>query len=125
MSNRDCPYTGVCKEGCGSKCKRVFMELEDDRFETVSVGGNPIKVDTRPFTFTEGTPVDPLDKQEGGNHYKDMAIQPIEYITKNKLDFCEGNVVKYISRHRQKNGAEDLRKVIHYAELLLREYSYD
>ena len=44
---------------------------------------------------------------------------PIEYITKNKLDFCEGNIVKYISRHEKKNGAEDIRKVIHYAELIL------
>jgi len=59
------------------------------------------------------------DKQVGGNHYKDFKIMPIEYITKNKLDFCEGNIVKYISRHEKKNGAEDIRKVIHYAELIL------
>ena len=60
-----------------------------------------------------------LDKQEGGQHYKDKAIQPIVYIHANKLGFCEGNVVKYITRHKEKNGAEDIRKVIHYCELLL------
>ena len=62
---------------------------------------------------------DPLDKQEGGTHYKDHAIQPIEYIHANKLGFIEGNVVKYITRHASKGGAEDVRKVIHYCELLL------
>ena len=60
-----------------------------------------------------------LTKQEGGQHYKDKAIQPIVYIHANKLGFCEGNVVKYITRHKEKNGAEDIRKVIHYCELLL------
>lgn len=58
------------------------------------------------------------DKQEGGSHYQ-MPIQPIEYITKNELGYMEGNVVKYISRHGKKNGAEDIRKAIHYCELIL------
>lgn len=61
----------------------------------------------------------PLNKQEGGQHYKGKAIQPIVYIHANNLGFCEGNVVKYITRHKEKNGAEDIRKVIHYCELLL------
>jgi len=60
-----------------------------------------------------------LDKQEGGNHYKDMKIQPVEFITANNLGFLEGNVVKYICRHHAKNGAEDIKKAIHYCELLL------
>lgn len=60
-----------------------------------------------------------LDVQVGGSHYKDCAIQPIEYIHANKLGFAEGNVVKYITRHRQKHGADDVRKVIHYCQLLL------
>lgn len=61
-----------------------------------------------------------LDIQHGGSHYKDKGIQPIEYITANKLDFCEGNIVKYASRHKEKNGAEDIRKVIHYAQFILK-----
>lgn len=60
-----------------------------------------------------------LAVQEGGTHYKDMAIQPIEFIHANNLDFFQGNIVKYASRHKLKNGAEDLRKVIHYAQLAL------
>jgi hypothetical protein len=63
--------------------------------------------------------VNPLEKQEGGSHYKDMIIQPVEYITANRLGFLEGNVIKYITRHIAKNGAEDIRKAIHYCELIL------
>ena len=59
----------------------------------------------------------PLVAQEGGGHYKNRGIQPLEYTMKNKLSFCEGNVVKYISRYKSKNGIEDLAKVIHYALL--------
>jgi len=61
----------------------------------------------------------PSDIQVGGQHYKDMAIQPTEYITKNKLGFIEGNIIKYISRWRQKNGIEDLKKIKHYVDLLI------
>lgn len=60
-----------------------------------------------------------LETQVGGNHYKDMEIQPIEYIMKNNLGYCEANVVKYISRWQSKNGVEDLRKAKHYIDLLI------
>jgi hypothetical protein len=60
-----------------------------------------------------------LDKQISGNHYKDKAIQPIIYIHANNLGFCEGNVVKYITRWREKNGIADLEKAKHYIELLI------
>lgn len=59
----------------------------------------------------------PLVAQEGGGHYKNRGIQPLEYTMQNNLSFCEGNVVKYISRYKSKNGIEDLAKVIHYALL--------
>jgi Protein of unknwon function (DUF3310) len=62
-------------------------------------------------------------QQVGGDHYKRMAIQPTDYIIKNKLSFIEGNVVKYVTRHKVKGGAEDIRKAIHYLNLLL-EYEY-
>ena len=62
------------------------------------------------------------DYQVGGNHYK-KTIQPIEYIEKNKLGYCEGNVVKYVSRHQEKNGAEDIKKAIQYLEFILK-YQY-
>jgi hypothetical protein len=62
---------------------------------------------------------DALAVQEGGDHYKSMAIQPVEFITANRLTFLEGCVVKRVCRHRRKNGAEDIRKAIHELELLL------
>jgi hypothetical protein len=60
-----------------------------------------------------------LDTQVGGNHYREYVIQPIEFITKNRLDFFQGNVIKYALRYRGKNGAEDIRKIIQYCELVL------
>jgi hypothetical protein len=60
-----------------------------------------------------------LDTQVSGNHYKDLAIQPVEFIYKNKMDYLSGNVIKYISRHKSKNGAEDVKKAIHYCQLIL------
>jgi hypothetical protein len=63
--------------------------------------------------------IEPLQKQVGGDHYASMKIQPVEFITANELGFLEGNVVKYICRHHSKNGAEDIKKAIHYCELLL------
>lgn len=59
------------------------------------------------------------DTQVGGTHYKDMPIQPVEYIHKNGLSFLEGNVVKYITRHRSKNGRADVEKALHYCQLIL------
>ena len=66
---------------------------------------------------TESQTYNPLVAQEGGGHYKNRGIQPLEYTMQNNLSFCEGNVVKYISRYKSKNGIEDLAKVIHYALL--------
>ena len=60
-----------------------------------------------------------LSSQEGGDHYKKLKIQPVEFIFQNNLGFLEGNVVKYITRHKDKNGAEDIKKVIHYCQLIL------
>ena len=57
-------------------------------------------------------------KQVGGSHYQ-MAIQPIEFIQANGIGFIEGSIIKYAVRHRNKNGAEDIKKIIHYCELLL------
>lgn len=58
-------------------------------------------------------------EQIGGNHYNNKKIQPIDYITENELPYCEGNVVKYVTRHKEKNGAEDIRKAIHYLRFIL------
>lgn len=60
-----------------------------------------------------------MQRQEGGLHYKFLPIQPIEFCQKNHLNYCESNVIKYVCRHKNKNGAEDIRKAIHNLELLL------
>ena len=60
-----------------------------------------------------------LEKQVEGSHYKDLPIQPVEYIYANALGYFEGNVIKYVSRWRKKNGLADLEKAKHYIELLI------
>ena len=58
--------------------------------------------------------------QVGGDHYKKLKIQPTEYIMANNLNWCKGNAIKYITRHRTKGeGAKDIQKVIHYAQMIL------
>jgi hypothetical protein len=62
-----------------------------------------------------------FDKQINGNHYKLMMIQPLEYALANDMGICEHAVVKYISRWKTKGGVEDLRKAIHYIEILIEQ----
>ena len=59
-----------------------------------------------------------LDKQVAGSHYQNYVIQPLEFITKNKLSYIQGNIIKYVVRYEQKNGIEDLDKAIHYINIL-------
>ena len=58
------------------------------------------------------------DKQVGGEHYKQYAIQPAKFALANGLDYAQSNAIKYIVRHKDKNGVQDLDKAIHYIELL-------
>jgi len=60
-----------------------------------------------------------MDVQEGGGHYKDMKIQPLEYIHANNIPFAEGCVIKYISRWRGKGGIQDLKKARHFLDMLI------
>ena len=67
--------------------------------------------------------MDPYDKQVGGSHYKKMKIQPSKFVIENELLFPEGSVIKYICRHRFKNGKEDLEKAVHFIEMIIeRDY---
>ena len=72
-----------------------------------------------PVTMEEDEAFNALSMQVGGSHYKDMPIQPVEYIHANAMGYLEGNVVKYVSRWRNKNGIADLEKAKHYIELLI------
>ena len=67
---------------------------------------------------------DSLEKQVGGKHYKNMKIQPAEFINENKLLFAEGNAIKYICRHSLKGGIQDIDKAIHYLEMV-KERDYE
>ena len=71
------------------------------------------------ITMEEDEAFNALEKQVAGNHYKDQAIQPVEYIHANAIGYFEGNVIKYVSRWRNKNGIADLEKAKHYIELLI------
>tara|TARA_R110001599_G_scaffold352382_1_gene587093 strand:+ start:157 stop:390 length:234 start_codon:yes stop_codon:yes gene_type:complete len=64
------------------------------------------------------------DIQVDGKHYSTLKIQPTDFIIKNKLGWCEGNIVKYVTRHNEKGKSKDIRKVIHYALMIL-EDEYD
>jgi len=59
----------------------------------------------------------PLNKQIGGDHYKQFKIQPYTFTRSNNLSFFQGNVIKYVCRYKDKNGIQDLEKIIHYCEL--------
>lgn len=112
-------YTNECKacgaaEGysCHQDCvRRLKAEKEGGGYKSwQAINPTGTNYDT--------SPVEALKQQVGGDHYKSLTIQPIEYITKNNLGWCEGNVVKYISRWKQKGQHADLDKVIHYVNLL-------
>ena len=61
----------------------------------------------------------PTQQQVGGDHYSKLGIQPIHYIHENNLDFFQGSAIKYITRHRDKGGAHDIEKAIHFLQLIL------
>ena len=75
-----------------------------------------MQVDLENYQYHEGGA---LREQVGGDHYSKLAIQPVEYINKNNLSYLQGNVIKYVTRYKDKNGVEDLQKAKHYINLLI------
>jgi hypothetical protein len=65
--------------------------------------------------------LDAPPRQVGGTHYERFKIQPWEYAERNGLSFLEGCVVKYVTRHKDKGGTQDLEKAIHCLQLLIKE----
>ena len=104
VSNSD-DKTNYCVDLSETSGKVHWWFPESD-LELVSDG----KADT-------STDYNPLTVQQSGSHYKNSQIQPIEYSERNNLSMCQGNIVKYITRHKDKNGVDDLAKVVHYALL--------
>lgn len=64
-------------------------------------------------------PTSALATQEGGTHYRELAIQPVQYCHANGIPFIEGCVIKYVTRWRSKDGVSDLRKARHFIDLLI------
>lgn len=69
--------------------------------------------------MTAHTKASALDEQIGGAHYKHLAIQPVEFIHKNKIGFIAGCIIKYACRFGFKGGKEDLLKIKHFVDLLI------
>lgn len=59
------------------------------------------------------------EEQVGGTHYKAKSIQPWDYIAANEIGYFEGNIIKYISRWKEKGGVDDLKKARHYLDKLI------
>jgi hypothetical protein len=107
-------YNGLPELEITNIKRKEFIEIWDDR--AISVERNS------GFCMNANgakAPVpNPLDAQVGGGHYKDMKIQPVEFCHANKMGGIESAVVKYVCRHRAKNGEQDIDKAIHLLQLL-------
>ena len=76
-----------------------------------------MNIELEDYQYHEGSA---LREQVGGDHYSKLAIQPVEYITKNKLTYLQGNVIKYVTRYKDKGSAlQDLQKARHYIDMLI------
>jgi hypothetical protein len=101
------------------------MKLEEKLTLSYDHANYPIQEVNYSYYMRRTKEAKALKQQVGGQHYKGCKIQPVEYIHANGLDYLEGNVIKYITRHRTKGeGRKDIEKAIHYAQLIL-EMEYD
>lgn len=133
---KECEYCG--QEIASSSYKHHVEGCEETPSAICGVCGKQVKIpimDTHtrinhPFDEKQKeetekpklTIVNPMDMQEGGNHYKKYEIQPIEFIIKNNIGYVEGNIIKYILRFKDKNGLEDLKKARHYIDILINNH---
>ena len=63
-----------------------------------------------------------MDSQVGGDHYSKYKIQVVDIIDDHKLDFYEGNILKYLLRYKDKNGVQDLYKLEHYLQMIIKKF---
>ena len=92
----------------------VFKNIDNSHGEAMARRVNP-----PPKYDPKGVAFNALDVQVAGSHYKKHGIQPVEYIHTNKIGYFEGNVIKYVTRWRDKGGIADLEKAKHYIDLLI------
>jgi hypothetical protein len=110
---------GVCEKRRAELAEKETANLKAVDFDTGGLYGTEetASVENNFVGFAE---TDPTKTQVGGTHYSRFVIQPGEFISKNNLGWFEGNVIKYVCRHPFKNGVEDIRKAIHYLQLILK-----
>ena len=99
--------------------EKILLEEADEKLEAL-INENKDLVPTKSEEVVKSDGYkSALDYQVGGNHYQQMAYQPLSFIMELGLNFCEGNIVKYVSRYKYKNGLQDLKKAQHYLKFLL------
>ena len=117
-----------CSQGCSqdaaTSTTKTILGLKEIITSGASTCFTKSMMDTSkhtqlPSTTSSNASGSSLTKQVGGMHYKDMAIQPVEYAYRNNIPFLEGNIIKYVSRWKSKNGIADLEKAKHCIELLI------
>lgn len=118
-------YTDVCRSKFKNMAKDIVSCDQEPRKHVLHSG---VSNGNRYQWHTKDEYVAPLpaplevkqsERQVGGSHYKGMGgLQPLDVIDAWGLDFYEGSALKYLARHKKKNGAEDLDKAIHYLQLL-------
>lgn len=132
MTQKDIP-TGAQTTASTFGSSTIFEPLDNPVFKqwwlepagqvVGTFSGSDLTINPPLFKVPEPVPeASPSAKQHGGSHYKKYAIQPMEYTMKNSLGYCEGNVIKYITRHKDKGGIEDLKKAKHFIELLAEHF---
>lgn len=113
---KDYTPTGNAQRTCQTCKSKAIPPTKPKTLKDIVVG----KAEVEPTRDLPDRAADPFSEQIGGDHYKALAIQPIEYCQRNGLSYCEANVVKYVTRHRFKGGSQDILKAIHNLQLLLK-----
>lgn len=103
----------------GVKLSYAYVLLSKGRAKLNSERTELIELASQLGPISTAEELSPLNMQVGGEHYKTMAIQPVQFITENNLGFLEGCIVKRISRWRSKDGIKDLHKIKHEVDLLI------
>jgi len=111
--------------------EKDFVELTPDRMKEIYVPSEKVNnifmSEDKPLNCLERKYIEEnpreqgkaLDVQIGGNHYKKYKIQPMEYAMKNNLNACQFNIVKYVTRYKDKNGLDDLKKAKHCIDIII------
>lgn len=115
--------TCLCQCGDRYKVGESHLHICADEGLTRQQIGEALDEGRREAWLDANKGFDATSTQVGGDHYRQMKIQPVEFIIANGIGFLAGNVIKYAARYKAKGGSEDVRKIIHYCKLIL-EFEY-